>query len=149
MKDYTIEEVVQSLLKINKKSRKRELVDQRSYLIGILIHKFRLTEYSVADLTGYNRHTIHYNKKLPIQLCSDSTYICNVYFLANQYPFDFAKYSETIENEDKTRKNVSISLVINRKTYKRLKAVGWLKGHKDIRTTIKELIDKTLKVWEE
>ena len=58
MRDYTIEEVVKSLLKINKKSRKRVLVDQRSYLIGILVHKFRLTEHQVAKLTGYNRHTV-------------------------------------------------------------------------------------------
>jgi hypothetical protein len=149
MKDYTIEEVVQSLLKINKKSRKRVLVDQRSYLIGILIHKFRITEHKVAKLTGYNRHTIHYNKKLPLNLYNDPTYESNVYVLATQYPFDFAQYSETVEEEDKTKRSVNVSLVIDRQTYKRLKAAGWLRGHKDVRTTIKELIDKTLQVWDE
>jgi hypothetical protein len=149
MRDYTIEEVVQSLLKINKKSRKRVLVDQRSYLIGILIYKFRITEHKVAKLTGYNRHTVHYNKQLPVKLCNDSSYESNVYVLANQYPFDFVKYSETVKEEDKSKRNVQISLVIDKITYKRLKAAGWLRGHEDIRTTIKELIDKTLQVWDE
>lgn len=149
MRDYTIEEVVKSLSEIKKKSRKRVLVDQRSYLIGILVHRFRLTEHNVARLTGYNRDTIHYNKKLPIRLCSDSIYKSNVCIFANLYPFDFEIYSKTLEEEKESKKNISVSLVIDAKTYKRLKAAGWLRGHKDVRTTIKQLIDKTLRVWDE
>ena len=88
MKDYTQAEVLQSLLNITKKSRKRILVDQRSYLISILAFKFKLTEYQITDLTGINRNTIHYNKCLSVTLCKDSQYMENVYTLSQRYPFD-------------------------------------------------------------
>jgi len=91
MKDYTQAEVLQSLLNITKKSRKRILVDQRSYLISILAFKFKLTEYEIANLTGFNRNTIHYNKKLPITLCKDPQYMENVYSLSQRYPFDHSE----------------------------------------------------------
>jgi len=91
MKDYTQEEVLKSLLNIKKKSRKRELVDKRSYLISILAFKFKLTEYEIAHLTGFNRNTVHYNKNLPVRLHKDFQYMENVYSLAQKYPFDHSE----------------------------------------------------------
>lgn len=148
MTDYTIEEVVQSLSKINKKSRKRVLVDQRSYLIGLLYWKFKLTEKKISKLTGFNRFTINYNKNLPIKFCLDDSYISNVYVLANQYPFDFVEHADEFE-EKKMHRSVTVQLKINKKMYRKLKHAGFVAGHKDIRTTIYELIKKSLKVWEE
>lgn len=144
MIEYTQEEVLESLLKITKNSRKRVLVDQRSYLIGILAFKFRISEHRIAALTGYNRYTINYNKRLPVTLCKDSGYLSNVYVYAQRFPFDF-----TLIDGQKIHRDVKVELTIDRKTYRKLKAAGVAVGHKDIRTTIKLLIEKSMKIWDE
>ena len=144
MIEYTQEEVLESLLKITKNSRKRVLVDQRSYLIGVLAFKFRITEHRIALLTGYNRYTINYNKRLPVQFCKDPQYLANVYVYAQRFPFDFSQISTQKINRD-----VKVNLSVDKKTYRKLKAAGIALGHKDVRTTIKLLIEKSMKIWDE
>jgi len=57
MEDYTKEDVLDALLKIAGNTRLRVLVDQRSYLIGILAYRFMLTEHQIAALTGFKRQS--------------------------------------------------------------------------------------------
>ena len=42
-----------------------------------------------------------------------------------------------------------IELDLDPKLYKKLRAVGGIMGHKDIRITIKLFLEKSLKLWEE
>ena len=62
MEDYTKNDVIIALSKISKNSRQRVLVDQRSYLIGLLAYRFMMTEHGIADITGLKRDKINYNK---------------------------------------------------------------------------------------
>ena len=66
MKKYNKDDVINELLKLANKQRLQVVVDQRSYLIAILIYKFSMTEQSVADATGLSRIRVHYNKKFAI-----------------------------------------------------------------------------------
>lgn len=144
MVEYSQDEVLHSLSQLNKKSRKRVLVDQRSYLLAVLAYKFKLTEHKIADLTGYKRHTVNYNKKIAVQFHNNKDYISNVYVYAQQFPFDFS-----LINSSKPQRDVKVELIIGEKMYNKLKASGVILGHKDVRTTIKLLLEKSLKVWEE
>jgi hypothetical protein len=61
MEDYTKEDVIKQLLLLDRDSRKRHLVDQRSYLISILSYKFMLSEHKMASIINYKRDKINYH----------------------------------------------------------------------------------------
>jgi hypothetical protein len=145
MEEYTKEDVLEALSKIIIKSRKRVLVDQRSYLIGILAYRFMLSEHTIAKLTGHKRHTVNYNKKLAIDFCKDKSYMQNVYVYAQMFPFDFS----VIEKESKSERSVRVELDLDKKLFNKLKAVGAIKGQSDIRVIIKFFLEKSLTIWDE
>ena len=144
MEDYSKEDVLNALLSLDMKRRTRVLVDQRSYLIGILAYRFMMSEFKIAELTGYKRATINYNKKVVIQFCRDKVYMQNVYVYAQMFPFDFSVISAS-----KSHRTKKIELNIDDKTYNKLKTIGSILGHDDVRTTIKFFIQKSMKLWEE
>jgi hypothetical protein len=145
MEDYTKEDVIEALVALDFKSRKRYLVDQRSYLIGILAYKFMMTEHQIATAVGIKRDMVNYNKRLAIQFQNDKAYNKNVYVYAQMFPFDF----NSVEKYVRTGRAVRVELDLERKFYNKLKAAGSILGHKDIRTTIKLFLEKSLKLWEE
>ena len=144
MEDYGKDDVIKALLELKSNSREQKLVDQRSYLIGILIYRFMMTEHAVAAVSGYKRHTVNHNKRLPVQFINDKSYMQNVYVYAQLFPFDF----NGIETS-KTKRLKRIELDVDQKFYNKLKAIGSILGHDDIRTTIKFFLQKSLKLWEE
>ena len=143
MEDYTREEVLKELNSLPK-SRKRNLVDQRSYLIAILAYRFMLPEHTISKLTGIKRHTINYGKKLAIEFHSDKSYIQNVYVFSVMFPFALC-----VINTERPHRKKRIELDVDRKFYNKLKAAGSILGHKDVRVTIKLFLEKSLKLWEE
>ena len=145
MEDYTKEDVLDALLKIAGNTRLRVLVDQRSYLIGILAYRFMLTEHQIAGLTGFKRDKVNYNKKLAIQFHKDKLYMQNVYVYAQIFPFDFS----VIEPVSVSNRLKRVELDLDKKFYNKLKAAGAILGHKDIRITIKLFLEKSLKLWDE
>ena len=144
MEDYTVHDVVDAINLIDPNNRKRVLVDQRSYLIGLLAYKFDLSEYTIAGLIGYKRDKVNYNKRLVIQWHADKIYLQNVYVHATMFPFDFSPFKS-----GKTSRQVRIVLDINQKFYNKLKKYGDLSNQKDIRLTIKDMLTKVIKLWEE
>lgn len=144
MEEYTKNDIVKVLLSMNLKARNRVLIDQRSYLIGILAYKFKMSDTEIAKETGVKRLNAFYNKKLAVQFFKDKLYIQNVYVYAQLYPFDFSNISL-----GKVNRNIKIELVLDTKFYNKLRTTGELLGNKDIRTTIKFLLEKSMKVWEE
>jgi hypothetical protein len=146
MEEYTKDDVLQALLKIPNKSRHRGLVDQRSYLVAVLAYRFLLTEHTIANLTGFKRDKVNYNKKLALQLYADKSYMQNVYVYAQMFPFDFSVIEP---NETGSHRSKRIELDLDRKFYNKLKAIGNIKGHSDIRVTIKFFLEKSIKIWEE
>lgn len=145
MEDYSKDDVLDALLAIDTKTRTRVLVDQRSYLIGILAYRFMMTEYDIADAVKIKRHTVNYNKKLAIQFCNDKLYKQNVYVYAQLFPFDFA----VIEPVSVANRSKKVVLDLDKKFYNKLKAAGSILGHKDVRVTIKLFLEKSLKLWDE
>ncbi len=145
MEDYTKEEVLAALNKIPPNLRLRNLVDQRSYLIGILAYRFMMTEHQIAEITGFKRDKVNYNKKLALQLHKDKSYMQNVYVYAVSFPFDFS----VIEPVSIVNRAKRVELDLDKKFYNKLKAAGAILGHKDVRITIKLFLEKSLKLWEE
>lgn len=144
MIDYQIEEVIKKLRTIDYKTRKRAIVDQRTYLIGLMYYKFNYTEYAIADLTGLKRCNVQYGKNMPIQLINDSGYIENTNELSELFPYDFTKgYITNI------KRNTTVKVVFDSKTMKKLEKCKQILGHVDIRSTIKHFINKSLSIWEE
>ena len=145
MNDYTKEDVISALSKLPSDSRKRVLVDQRSYLIGLLAYRFMMTEHSIARVTGYKRVKVNYNKKLALEFYKDKSYMQNVYVYAQMFPFDFS----VIEKESSTHRLKRVELDLDKKFFNKLKAMGAIYGQDDIRVTIKFLLEKSIKLWEE
>ena len=144
MEDYSKEEVLKELSLLDQTSRKRIIVDQRSYLIGILSQKFGLSEHSIAKLTGLKRTKVNYNKRLPIQFKDDVIYKQNVYVHAQLFPFDFSRVYAI-----KAHRQHTVVLPVDDKLGKKLVKIRKLLGHDDIRTTITHLLEKSIRLWEE
>jgi hypothetical protein len=145
MEDYNKEDVLNALSSLDKKSRKRVLVDQRSYLIAILAYRFMMSEHQIAKSTGINRFTVNHNKTIALDFYNDSMYKQNVYVYSVSFPFDFS----VIERTKAVNKIRSIQLDLDIKVINKLKAAGSILGHDDVRETIKLFIEKSLKLWEE
>ena len=145
MEDYTKDDVLKAIMPLVYKTRKRVTVDQRSYLIGILAYRFMMTEHGIANTIGVKRDVINYNKRLVIQLYSDKSYLANIYVFAQMFPFDFS----IIETASKSNRLKTVELVLDQKFFNKLKATGSILGHDDIRITIKFLLEKSMKIWEE
>jgi len=144
MEDYKIEDVVKALGTLDKNSRKRAIVDQRSYLFGLLHQRFNISEKKIGQLTGFNRSRVNYARRMPIQFMNDESYQQNVYVYAQLFPHDFAKFHAI-----KAHRQHTIKLVIDDKTGRKLKRIKGILNHSDIRDTVKHLIEKSLKLWEE
>lgn len=145
MEDYNKNDVVNALLSLDIIKRTRVLVDQRSYLIGLLAYRFMMTEHQIGDLINLKRNKINYNKKLVIQFHNDKSYKQNVYVYAMLFPFDFSM----IEVVSVTQRAKRVELDLDKKLFNKVKAAGAILGHNDVRVTIKLFIEKSLKLWEE
>ena len=145
MEDYSKGDVLNALLSLDMKKRTRVLVDQRSYLIGILAYRFMMTEHQIADRINIKRDKVNYNKKLAVQFYNDKLYKQNVYVYAQMFPFDFS----VIETVSVTQRAKRVELDMDKRFYNKLKAAGSILGHKDIRVTIKLFLEKSLKLWDE
>jgi hypothetical protein len=145
MEDYSKNDVVNALLSLDIIKRTRVLVDQRSYLIGLLAYRFMMTEHQIGDLINIKRNKINYNKKLVIQFHNDKSYKQNVYVYAMLFPFDFS----VIEIVSVTQRAKRVELDLDKKLFNKIKAAGAILGHNDVRVTIKLFIEKSLKLWEE
>jgi hypothetical protein len=144
MDDYTKDDVITALSKIPMNSRQRVLVDQRSYLMGLLAFRFMMAEHAIAKATGIKRDKVNYNKKLVLQFSKDKSYIQNVYVYAQMFPFNF-----NVIDSSRPHRMKRVELDLDQKFFNKLKATGSILGHDDIRMTIKFLLEKSMKLWEE
>lgn len=145
---YNVADVLKELKKITCKSRQRKLVDQRSYLIGLLYYRFKLTEENIASLTTINRNKVHYNKRLPVTYKTNFDYIKHTQTLIEKYPYDFPESKK--RKIRKVNKNVCISVRFSAQQKEKLKKIQKILTHSDITITIRYLIRDSLKneIWE-
>lgn len=77
-KNYKLKDIIEEFKKLNIPSRKRELVDQRSYLLGLMYFKFKLTEEQIASKVNIKRAKVQYNKHLPAKYSGQPDYSYNI-----------------------------------------------------------------------
>ena len=144
--NYDVTDVLKELKKITCKSRQRKLVDQRSYLIGLLYYRFKLTEENIASLTTINRNKVHYNKKLPVRYKTNLDYIKHTQALIEKYPYDFPEFKQ----KNIRKENGSISIRFSAQQKEKLRKIQKILTDSDITVTVRYLIRKAIKnkIWE-
>jgi len=144
--DYKLEDITEEFKKLNTPSRKRELVDQRSYLIGLMYFKFDLTEEQIASKINIKRAKVQYNKHLPAKYSGQPDYAYNIDTLALKYPFEFPAYKVRKKKRNGDFVKVKFS------KYQRDGLVEARKelGHTDVAITVRYLVNKALKnkIWD-
>jgi hypothetical protein len=93
MNDYTEQQVIDYATNvfIIKKTRKRHYLDNRNYLIHVLYHKFKWTEYKLQDLFLIERSSVNHNKYLVMDLIrtKDAYFYENTKHLFELFPINF------------------------------------------------------------
>ena len=85
------ESIIKYLKKIVSKSRKRNLLDQRNYLIGILYHKYGYTEKEIAIVAKRDRSSLTQSKNSGWYLKNDTDFNNNIKEIKKLFPFEFSK----------------------------------------------------------
>jgi hypothetical protein len=151
MENYTIEDILeecQILAAQNKsaaKKRERMYLDRRNYLIGILHYKYGKSSTFIADIFGMDGSSIRIAKRHAYTLLSynDITFAANACEYIQKFPYDFP-YAGT-----KQHRSTTVVVSLDSVLYKKVKAYGNLVGDAKIDTTIKNLLKKAIKLWEE
>ena len=93
MNDYTEQQVIDYTINdlVIQKTRKRDYLDNRNYLIHVLYHKFKWTERKLQDLFETDRSTINHNKYAVMNLIEtkDSYFYENTKHLFELFPINF------------------------------------------------------------
>lgn len=150
--EYTQYDVIQEFKKLflENKNKKNEIIERRSYLIGILYYKFRLTESQIFSYTNLmSRSAINYTKKIAIDRLKqgDAKFIDNVSDLIEKFPFDFQEACGKVVHY--TNSTVDISIKLNYKNYDRLRKYMKAKNIEEDNLAVQKLLLTTLKLWEE
>ena len=144
---YTSKDIEDELVSILKPHRKREYLDKRNYLIGILSHKYNMTEDHISSITNINRCTVHAAKNQASNLIK----INNQGFLSaageyiEKFPYTFIE--KTKSNKHKRLHTVVVTL--SDQTYKKLRNYTNVKETGTINVAGRNIIEKYLKLWEE
>jgi hypothetical protein len=80
-----------------KKTRKRDYIDKRNYIISVLYYKFGYTEFELGDIFNVDRTSINYAKDQPYHLLKseDAAFAENTKELAEKFPYIFPYHDRT------------------------------------------------------
>jgi hypothetical protein len=84
------------------KIRKREYLDRRDYVIGILYHKYSYTESEISALFPIDRSSVNRIKNKChdyLYVIKDEKFVHNVRKLINKFPYNFKKRSTGMINK--------------------------------------------------
>jgi hypothetical protein len=144
---YTSKDIEDELVSMLKPHRKREYLDKRNYLIGILSHKYNMTESHIATITNIDRCTVHASKDQAANLIkiNNQGFITAVSEYREKFPYDF---SDKIKlNRNKRLYTVVVTLSVP--SYKKLRKYTDIKEAGTINIAGRNIIEKYLKLWEE
>lgn len=149
---YTEDDVIQEFKKLflDKKNKKNEIIERRSYLIGILYYKFKLSEQQIFTYTNLlSRSTINYTKKIAVDRLKqgDPRFIDNVSDLILKFPFDFEEACGKVIHY--TNSTMEVTIKLNYKNYDRLRKFMKAKKITEDNLAVQKLLLTTLKLWEE
>jgi len=129
------------------KSRHRENVDQRAYIIGALYYACGMTENLVAEYLNMHRDTVHHAKVSSIRLKDDLVYQYNTEELRKIFNYT----AEDVKFSTKSR-NEAIMIQFNDQDLKRLRKFQKKLGHPTLIRTIKHFVKNGIRsysIWEE
>jgi hypothetical protein len=129
------------------KSRHRENVDQRAYIIGALYYACGMTENLVAEYLNIGRDTVHHAKVSSIRLKDDIIYQYNTQKLKKRFEYT----AEDVKLATKSR-NEAILIQFNTEDLKKLKKLQKKLGYPTLIRTIKHFVKNGMRsynIWEE
>lgn len=145
-KTFSLQDVLIKFKEITpkKKTREREWLDKRNYLIGLLYYKFYLTERAISKLVDVERSAINNAKRQAYVLidCRDEVFMDNTMELSRLFPFKFTP-TRTLKSM-----KIQIPISVTQATLKKLKKYKKFKSHSSISASIEELLDFSLFVYE-
>lgn len=151
MEEYTAIEVL-NYFKENvgvQKTRKREYIDVRNYVIAILYYKFGYTEFELGDIFNLERSSINHAKDLPYDFLehNDFAFKENTRDVSKKFPYIFPFHSRQALPE----RVYGVTIMLNKKERDLLNKIARRKSQY-INSAAKNIIQeklKTLKEWEE
>ena len=151
MEDYTLEDVLkecQILATQNKGARakrKREYLDKRNYLIGLLHYKFGKSSQYIGELFNIDGSTVRLSKFHAYNLLSyqDITFIANACEFIERFPYEFPSTAQKI------KRNVTVVVSLDKALYNKIKVYGEMQGDARVDVTVKNIINRSMKIWGE
>ena len=151
MEDYTIEDIlVECRLLASQnhtamKKRERTYLDKRNYLIGVLHYKYGKSSAYIGDLLNIDSSTVRASKSHAYNLLrfGDITFSANACEFIQRFPYEFPS------SANKVRRSSTVVVSLDGAMYKKLKAYQEIMGDAKIDVTIRNLLKKAIKLWEE
>ena len=148
--EYTIKDILKECDTVvyefqnSTKKRLRPLLDKRNYLIAILYYKFGYTEEKIAAIFSMNRTTVSVSKLHTYSLLDygDSVFKENVNEYLLNYPYAFPSFT------NRYKKDIQITISVDTKIIKKLKAYRDIVNEKTIANAVKRLVTNGLNLWE-
>ena len=129
------------------KSRHRENVDQRAYIIGALYYACGMTENVIAEYLNIGRDTVHHAKVSSIRFKSEIVYQYNTQELRKKFNYT----AEDVKLATKSR-NEAILIQFNDEDLKKLRKLQKKLGYPTLIRTIKHFVKNGMRsynIWEE
>jgi len=151
MENYTIEDILSechlltSQNYVSMKKRERTYIDKRNYLIGILHYKYGKSSVFIGNILNLDSSTVRACKTHAYNLLKfgDITFSANACEFIQKFPYDFPS------SANKIRRGTSVVVSLDSALYKKLKAYQDIMGDAKIDVTIRNLLKKAIKLWEE
>ena len=150
MKQYTKLDLINELRALYvRKTRKREITDQRYYVISILCFEFKAHEKDILAYTNLSSvSSINHAKRNCYSLyhAADPVFLSNVKDLMEKYPYDFTNASVIIKKKPQLE---IVKFRITPTVMKQLKRYTDRKTFDSVNMSAKHIVTKLLKLWEE
>jgi hypothetical protein len=150
MPNYTKLDLINELRALYvRRTREREITDQRYYVIAVLAFEFNMNE---KDLLAYTNLTsvssINHAKRNCYVLyhAQDPTFLTNVEDLMEKYPYDFSNASVILKKKPQLE---TIRIRIAPEVMKQLQRYSDRKAFASANIGAKYIVTKLLKLWEE
>ena len=151
MEDYTLDDILiecrllAAQNKLAMKKRERTYLDKRNYLIGLLHYKYGKSSAYIGDLLGIDSSTVRAAKSHAYNLLryGDITFSANACEFIQRFPYDFPS------SANKIRRHSTVVVSLDGLMFKKLKAYQEIMGDAKIDVTIRNLLKKAIKLWEE
>lgn len=150
--EYTINDVITywQQTRPKKKTRVRNVLDPRNYILALLYYKFHLTEHELQSLMDMHHTSVNHNKRHPYNLIKikESVFMNNTTEVREKFPFEFPPSDKSDLTDERYTKKYSYTVTFDKKTFQKIKAYSKIKGL-DPRTALRDLLEKSLAIWEE